>query len=77
VIKNNIEIFDWDDGLLDLFNCNTNFSRNILPNFIDIIDFIDVQHARVWAKLFPNLVIERDLSLLLKINECLLKDIIV
>ena len=66
VIENDIQILDWNNGLLDIFEGKVYFLSDIAPHFFYVIHLINIKHARIWTQLFPNFVSERNFGFLLK-----------
>ena len=77
VIEDNIKILDWLNSSLDSLHIVANFVRDLLPSLVDVLDLIDVQGARVWTELVPDLLIDFHVQLLEHVTLGLLESVLV
>jgi len=51
VIKNNVKLFNWLNCFSDFIHWISNLVSNLLPGLFNIINFVNIQSARVWSEL--------------------------
>lgn len=57
VVQHNIDIFHGLDGFLDFVNGSFHLFGEVFPRLLNVIDFIDVERARVGPILVPNALV--------------------
>lgn len=75
MVEDDVEVLSLSDGLLELRGLNANLFAQSCPGCLDIIDFINVQLARVGTELLPNLVLDSDSELFCQVTEGILKGV--
>ena len=71
MIKNDEHLLDDLDRRLKFFDGHVDSFTQSSPSFFDVIDLIDIECARVWAVLCPNLFVHFNTSLLHKVFHCI------
>ena len=67
MVQHDEHLFNGLDRCFKVIYGHINLIGQICPSLLDIIDFVDVQGARVWAKLLPNFLIDLHSSLRLEV----------
>ena len=61
MVKNNVKLFNWLDGFFNLINWVSNLIWNLFPGSINIINFINIQSAREWTELGPDILVDSNI----------------
>lgn len=75
VIKDDIEISDILNGILDFLHIFSHKVSDSLPAVVNIVDLIDVKNARVWSELLPDFVVNREVDERLQVLHCIGKSV--
>ena len=71
MVENDEHLFRDLDRILKLIDRYLDFVRKLLPSLIDIINFVNVESARVRPELKPDVLVDRDASPFLKEFHCI------
>jgi len=77
VVENYEHVFDSLDALLYLVDWLIDFASKFRPGLFDVLNFVDVEGARVRSKLVPKILVDLDLYLVLKYTEGMSKGVAV
>ncbi len=75
MIKNDEHFLDCLDRCLQLFNGHIDFSGQLRPGILNVLNLIDVERARVRSKLVPHILVHLHTSLVLEKFHGILKGV--
>ena len=70
MIQDNEHLLDCLNGALQVLHRHVNLRGKLGPRLIDIVDFVNVQSARIWSKLLPNFLIDLHTRTALEVFHC-------